>query len=391
MNTQIHHYCKNLTKKNRRSLEYLYKKLKHNTKYYAGYPPNTVFDYSELYRVLKFSVNNLGDPFYGKNALSSHNIECEVLNFFASLFHAPKEFSGYITNGGTEGNLYSLYLARKKYPKAITYFSAHTHYSIPKNIDILNMPYKIIPTTNNGEINYDFLEHELTKNNKNPAIIVANIGTTVVSAIDNINKIKNALKKAKITDYFLHADAAFDGMILPFVKNPPPFRFSDGIDSITISGHKLIGAPIPCGIVLTKKIHVASIGKIIAYVKKPDTTISGSRNGITPLFLWYAINRIGKNGFKLLINEGFKKANYALKVFNRNGIKAWKNKYALTVIFPALSSQLLKKWNIPTGYGFSQITALPKLSYKMIDELCKDIVAESNKKFQLQKNKKLIF
>ena len=33
-------------------------------------------------------------------------------------------------------------------------------------------------------------------------------------------------------------------MILPFVDDPQPFGFDSGIDSIAISGHKLIGSPI---------------------------------------------------------------------------------------------------------------------------------------------------
>jgi len=39
-------------------------------------------------------------------------------------------------------------------------------------------------------------------------------------------------------------------MILPFVPHPQPWDFRAGIDSISISGHKMIGAPLPCGVVL---------------------------------------------------------------------------------------------------------------------------------------------
>ena len=369
-------YPHELDENDKAKLEDLYNKLTHNTQYYAGYPPNTAFNYVDLYSFLQFSINNLGDPFIGGNEMSSHRIECEVLNYFARITNAPQQFSGYVTNGSTEGNLYGLYLARKMYPNTVAYFSNHSHYSIPKNLDILNIPYFNIETMHNGEIDYDLLYMELQKNRDKPALIIANIGTTVVSAIDNINKIKESVVKADISQYFIHADAAFDGMILPFIENPPPFSFSDGIDSITISGHKLIGSPIPCGIVLTKKKYVGNIKTLIEYVDKPDTTISGSRNGITPVFLWYAIKRTGDDGFKKIVYDGFAKAEYAIKKFKKFGINAWKNEHSLTVVFPAASKKILTKWNIPTAYGYSQITLLPKLTYPMIDEFCVDMAAD---------------
>ena len=42
-------------------------------------------------------------------------------------------------------------------------------------------------------------------------------------------------------------------MILPFVDDPPPWNFAAGIDSIAISGHKMIGSPLPCGVALARK------------------------------------------------------------------------------------------------------------------------------------------
>lgn len=381
---------RNINKKGKRVLKHLYKKLEHNTRYYIGYAPNAVFDYSDLYPFLKFAINNLGDSFKSKDPMSTHNIEKQVITFFASITNAPKDFSGYITNGSTEGNLYGLYLARKRFPNAIAYFSAHSHYSIPKNLDILQIPTMQIPTLRNGEIDYSHLVDALIQNQNRPAIIAVNIGTTVISAIDNINKIKEALIKANITDYFLHADAAFDGMILPFVDNPPSFGFDVGIDSITISCNKLIGSPIPCSVVLTKQYYVDLINRTASCVRRLDTTISGSRNGITPLFIWHAINTIEIEGFKKIISDGFRKAEYTIKLLNKNEIPAWKNQYALTVVIPEVSSRLLEKWHVPTEHGWSSITMLPKTSYEMIDEFCQDLINE-RKGLPIKNTEKLIY
>ncbi len=62
-------------------------------------------------------------------------------------------------------------------------------------------------------------------------------------------------------------------MILPFVDDPQPFTFADGIDSIGVSGHKMIGSPIPCGIVVAKKANVDRISVEIDYIAAHDKTI----------------------------------------------------------------------------------------------------------------------
>ena len=130
-----------------------------------------------------------------------------------------------------------------------------------------------------------------------PPIIMANIGTTMKEGIDDIPKIRSMFREMAIPRSYIHCDAALDGMILPFIEGAPQWDFAAGIDSLAISGHKFIGSPIPCGIALAKKSNVDRIARSIEYVGTLDTTVTGSRNGITPIFLWYAIQRYGREGF----------------------------------------------------------------------------------------------
>ena len=97
---------------------------------FLGYPVSKDFNYSELYNFLKLPINNLGDPFEDCTyRVQTHEMERDVISFFAKLFRAnPKDYWGYVTNGGSESNLYGLYLARELYPKAIVYYSESTHY-----------------------------------------------------------------------------------------------------------------------------------------------------------------------------------------------------------------------------------------------------------------------
>ena len=109
-----------------------------------GYPASQDFNYDELFPFFRHPINNIGDPFVEGTAKDNcHKLEREVLKFWAELLRAPKDkWWGYVTNGGTEGNLYGLWLARECCPKGIVYYSEDTHYSIDKNLHFLKMPVK---------------------------------------------------------------------------------------------------------------------------------------------------------------------------------------------------------------------------------------------------------
>ena len=137
----------------------------------------------------------------------------------------PDEAWGYVTSGGTEGNLYGLYLAREMFPNGIFYFSEETHYSVLKNLRVLNARYVMIKRQDDGEIDYQDLQDMVRVNRDLPAVIIANIGTTMRGAVDDIERIKEILRGLGVTHSYLHADAALSGMILPFVPEPQAYGF----------------------------------------------------------------------------------------------------------------------------------------------------------------------
>ena len=135
----------------------LLEKVKDKTDHFLGYPVSKDFDYSELMPFLQYPMNNLGDPFVDSTyAVDSREMEKEVVAFFASLFRAKQDdWWGYVTNGGSEGNLYGLYLARELYPEGMVYYSESTHYSVQKNVHLLNMPSIVIRTNEKGDVLFD--------------------------------------------------------------------------------------------------------------------------------------------------------------------------------------------------------------------------------------------
>jgi len=97
-----------LSEGDRERLDELYARLREKADTFLGYPANMAYDYSGLERFLEFPLNNVGDPFGdGHYGVNTHEFERDVIDFFAQLFHIPKnQYWGYVTHGGTEGNMY---------------------------------------------------------------------------------------------------------------------------------------------------------------------------------------------------------------------------------------------------------------------------------------------
>ena len=374
-------FRKPLSEKHSIELDELFDYLTETRKRMVGYPCTQSFDYHELFRFMGFAINNVGDPYAGSNfRMNTHEIERETLSIFAELTEAPEgDYWGYINNGGTEGNMYGLYLARELNPTGIVYFSEDTHYSVAKILRLLNIRSIMIKSQDNGEMDYDDLRETIRLHRDTPPIIFANIGTTMKGAVDDLDKIRAILDELAIHQYYIHCDAALSGMILPFVDDPQAFNFSDGIDSISISGHKLIGSPIPCGVVLAKKRHVDRIARSVEYVGVLDTTLTGSRNALSPLILWYAIHRIGKEGFRELVEGCLGMADYAIEAFKKHNIDAWRNKNSITVVFPRPPDSVLKKWQIAPYRDIGHIITLAHVNKDTVNDLINDIIEAEDK------------
>ncbi len=361
----------------RQRIDKLYEHLEEMSDHQVGYPTNQTFDYEVLKPFLKFVINNVGDPFHDSlYRVNSHDIEREVITTFANLMrHSPEETWGYVTNGGTEGNMYGLYIARELFPEGIVYFSQDTHYSVRKNLRVLNYRNIMIRSLDNGEVDYEDLRETIRINRHLPVVIMANIGTTMKGAVDDLGKIGEILDEFAVSARYIHCDAALSGMILPFVDDPQPFGFDAGIDSIAISGHKMIGSPIPSGVVLTKSDYVTRISRSIEYVGVMDTTLTGSRNAITPLMLWYAFQKYGIEGFRSIVHECIEVAQYAVARFNDAGLHAWRNKNSITAVIPRPSDPVVRKWQLAPYEDIAHIITMPHVTRDKVDNVLADCVA----------------
>ncbi|PJB69818.1 MAG: histidine decarboxylase [Alphaproteobacteria bacterium CG_4_9_14_3_um_filter_47_13] len=367
-----------LKNKDRNRLDEMLARITDDSAHMLGYPATKTLDFSVLYPFLEVLINNIGDPFAlaGCFRLNTHDIECEVVKWFSKILHAnEKDVWGYVTSGGTEGNMYGLYLARELFPNGMVYYSEDTHYSVTKILRMVNARSIMIKSRSDGEIDYDDLAATIAIHRDVPPVIFANIGTTMKGAIDNLDSIKTILKDKAVTRYYIHADAALSGMILPFTDNPQPFDFADEIDSISISGHKFPGCPMPCGVVLAKRDLVNRVARSVEYIGTNDTTVLGSRNGVTPLFLWYAIHALGENGFRDMVQRCFTVVDYTIEKFAAKNIQAWRHKNSVTVVFPRINEPILQKWQIAVQGDNAHLIAMPHITKERVDEFIKELTA----------------
>jgi tyrosine decarboxylase / aspartate 1-decarboxylase len=240
---------------------------------------------------------NLGDPglFPGTMAL-----EQLLISRFATLFHCP-EAGGYATSGGTESNIQALRLARAlrheiKEPNVILPESAH--FSFKKACDILCLEMRKTPLTKDFRMDADAAAGLV---DRNTIALVGVAGTTEYGMVDPV---ADLAKIARQHDLFFHVDAAFGGMVIPFLKKPVPFDFAiKGVTSIAVDPHKMGMSTIPCGCLLTGKADLLnSLNIETPYLTvKQEYTLAGTRPGAPVAGALAVMDYLGMEGMKAVV------------------------------------------------------------------------------------------
>lgn len=355
-------------------LEELYAHLKERKGTYLGYPNSALLDNGNLSKFLDLAINNVGDPFVGNNGMHTCDLEKEVLEFFRELLHLEaSDCWGYVTNGGTESNTFGLFLARESYPNGIVYYSEDTHYSVPKAVRLLNLRDAVIRSQPNGEIDYEHLRQTIHTLRRYPVIINANIGTTMKGAIDNVEMILNILRELDISRYYIHCDAALFGSMLPFQPEAPLFDFRLPIGSIAISGHKFLGSPIPCGIMLTRREWIDKVKGAVEYIGSLDSTLSGSRDGFSVLVLWQAIKRWHKEGLKELVQGCLESTQFTLDRLREIDWPSWANPHSNIVVIRRPRPDIARRWQLASHGDISHLILMPGVTRVMIDQFVHEL------------------
>ncbi|XP_047078703.1 serine decarboxylase 1-like [Lolium rigidum] len=354
--------------------------LQERTAHHLGYPVNLQFDFSLLAQFQRFSINNLGDPFIESNyGVHSKQFEVTVLDWFARLWDLQQDnYWGYITNCGTEGNLHGLLVGRELFPNGIIYTSRESHYSVFKAARMYRVECVKIDTMVTGEMNCADFESKLMQNPKSPAIVNVNIGTTVKGAIDDLDRIIKTLEKCGFQDrFYIHCDGALAGLMMPFIKQAPKVTFKKPIGSVSVSGHKLLGCPMPCGVLITRLEHIKVLSTDIECISSRDTTIMGSRNGHAPMLLWYTLNKKGYLGIREDVEKCLANAHYLANRLKEIGVSVFLNALSITVVFERPRDEaFVLKWQLSCEGSIAHVVVMPNVSIEKLDGFVEELVTK---------------
>ena len=279
-------------------------------------------------RFIDYNPGNLGS--WSDNAIQKYNttqMEHEVIHNLIDLYHGSQEdLGGYITSGGTEGNIFCVWMGR-------TYLEQHTntseicllktsltHYSIRKAGQICNISQFLLPLSKTEwNIDLDGFRSSIKtfyKQGYRGFIVPLTLGYTSTGTCDNVEEITkeadNLKKTLKGINFYFWVDAAFNGLITPFAKHFQPF-YSKNIQALVVDFHKFGLVPYPAGIVLHRNKLTKLIENQIDYLWEKDTTLLGSRSGIPAISIWTMIHSLGKEGYRSFIKEQMENKEYFLK------------------------------------------------------------------------------
>lgn len=249
-----------------------------------------------------FIETNLGDPgiFRGTKEL-----ECKLMSMLGKLLN-NENAAGYICSGGTEANIQGIRAARnlkkeKKSPNIVIPKSAH--FSFEKIGDILNVEIRRAELDDAYKVDLASVEKLV---DENTVALVGIAGTTELGQIDPIDKLSKLAVEKNVE---LHVDAAFGGLVIPFMDEPYPFDFKlEGVSSITIDPHKMGMATIPSGGILFKnENYLRALEVETPYLTvKAQYTLTGTRPGTGVASAYAVLKTLGYEGMKKVVKECLK-------------------------------------------------------------------------------------
>jgi aromatic-L-amino-acid decarboxylase len=218
-------------------------------------------------------------------------------------------------------NIRELGMSGRAYlPLLRVYCSEQTHSSIDKAVILLGLGQKSlvkIPTNEKFEIEAKVLREAIERDKAAgflPLCVVATIGTTSTSSIDDVKTVAGICEEHHI---FLHVDAAYAGSasIVPEMQ----FRFAgwERADSIVTNPHKWLFTPFDLSALYVKDLDLLkqTFALVAEYLKVAETVTNQMDYGIQlgrrfrSLKLWFIMRFFGQEGMIARIRENVRLAN----------------------------------------------------------------------------------
>ncbi len=279
-------------------------------------------------KFISANPNNIGNWSTTPVEYGTRQLENEVIHKLINLYHGEDQnLEGYVTSGGTEGNLYSVWVGKSFVTK---HNSLHeiclcktnlTHYSIDKACSLCSVKEITIPLNpTTWTMDPLALETEMEKQIRRGVygfIISLTFGYTETGSSDNvqsisavIQKLKKQYKKMTVS---IIIDAACDGLIEPFINNNFQPFISKDVHAVSVDFSKFTAVPYPAGAVIYRTQLRRSIERSVPVFSMPDNTLLGSRPGASVAAIWATLHQNGIAGYKKIIENQLKIKNHFIQ------------------------------------------------------------------------------
>ncbi|HEY8460465.1 MAG TPA: aminotransferase class I/II-fold pyridoxal phosphate-dependent enzyme [Blastocatellia bacterium] len=240
--------------KARETLDELIERLRDNYPFfhpsYAGQmlkPPHPI---AALAYFLAMQINPNNHALDGGPATAK--MEVEAIAELARMFGYETHL-GHLTSGGTMANMEALWIARSLHPEKAIAFSAESHYTHSRMIEVIGARGIEIAVDDRGRMDLDDLRAKLKSGGIGTVVMTS--GTTSLGAVDPIDE---ALELRREFDFRIHVDAAYGGFfrLLADEDGTLPrcaaaaFRAISRTDSVVVDPHKHGLQPYGCGSVI---------------------------------------------------------------------------------------------------------------------------------------------
>ncbi|HMQ06541.1 MAG TPA: aminotransferase class V-fold PLP-dependent enzyme [Saprospiraceae bacterium] len=269
-----------------------------------------------------------------------------IKSFGEKVGYDNHDVDGVFTSGGAEANLTALQAAlNAQFPawsstgirglekSPVFYVSEESHHSFVKAATICGLgreAVRIIPADDNQAMDVKVLDNTVRRDvrmGKAPFLIVATLGTTGSGGIDPVEAIYSLCKEFNL---WLHADAAWAGVLTISSKYKHllgPIHLSD---SVTIDAHKWLSVPMGAGMFITRHNNILDISFRTqnqymprdaqgAEVTDPyNHSVQWSRR-FTGLKVFFSLLSIGWEGYEQQIEKDFNVGDYFRDKLKKTG------------------------------------------------------------------------
>jgi aromatic-L-amino-acid decarboxylase len=253
---------------------------------------------------------------------ASTELEEVVLDWLRQMMKLPAEFKGIIYDTASVSTLHAIAVAREKLnlriredgmsgrddlPLLKVYCSEHVHSSIDKAVILLGLGQKSlrkIPTDERFEMIPEKLAEAIEEDLRNgflPFCVVATVGTTSSSSVDDVEKIADVCEKNNL---WLHVDTAYAGSTAIVPEFQKYFKGINRADSIVTNPHKWLFTPFDLSVLYVKDLDLLkkTFSLVAEYLKVAESVTNQMDYGIQlgrrfrSLKLWFVMRYFGRDG-----------------------------------------------------------------------------------------------